>query len=262
MKNKEHIVAVSGGFDPIHIGHLDMIRDAGLYGDKVVVIVNNDNWLMDKKGFVFMPEKERCELIKGLKGVHEVYLTKHKKNDPDRSVCEALKEIKPQVFANGGDRKSIEDVPETKVCHDLRIEMIFNVGGGKVQSSSWLTGKLAAPVVQKPWGFMQTFRQENKWWVKTLTLKPGQRISLQSHEHRGEMWMVVEGEVFVELRNLKTGELDHNSRKAGEFVAFDPEIIHRATNKSNKPATFVEVVYGTKADEADIIRIQDDYGRI
>jgi cytidyltransferase-like protein len=101
------LVAVSGGFDPIHIGHVRMIREARALGDELVVILNNDNWLMAKKGFVFMPEAERQEIIEALEGVSKVVLTKHVENDPDRSVCEALREIHPDIFANGGDRLQI-----------------------------------------------------------------------------------------------------------------------------------------------------------
>lgn len=135
------IIAVSGGFDPIHIGHVRMIREARALGDELVVILNNDNWLMAKKGFVFMPEAERQEIIEALEGVSKVVLTKHVENDPDRSVCEALREIHPDIFANGGDRFA-DNIPEAVLARELNIELVFGIGrGGKVQSSSWLTAK-------------------------------------------------------------------------------------------------------------------------
>lgn len=135
------IVAVSGGFDPIHIGHVRMIREARALGDELVVILNNDNWLMRKKGFVFMPEEERKEIIEALEGVSRVVLTKHIENDPDTSVCGALREIHPDIFANGGDRFA-DNIPEAVLARELNIECVFGVGrGGKVQSSSWLTAK-------------------------------------------------------------------------------------------------------------------------
>lgn len=139
---KEKWVAVSGGFDPIHIGHVRMFERAKKLGDKLVVILNNDNWLMTKKGFVFMNQKERAEIIRALSCVDAVYITRHKKNDSDRSVCFALAALEPDIFANGGDRKNVSDIPEAKVCARLNIKMVFNVGGGKVQSSSWLTDKV------------------------------------------------------------------------------------------------------------------------
>lgn len=133
------IIAVSGGFDPIHIGHIRMIREARALGDELIVILNNDNWLMEKKGFVFMPEEERKEILESIEGVSRVCLTNHTQNDPDRSVCDALREIHPDVFANGGDRFA-DNIPEAILASELGIELVFGVGrGGKVQSSSWLT---------------------------------------------------------------------------------------------------------------------------
>lgn len=133
------LVAVSGGFDPIHIGHVRMIREARALGDELVVILNNDNWLLKKKGFVFMPEAERQEIIEALEGVSRVVLTKHKPDDEDRSVCESLREIHPDIFANGGDRFA-DNIPEAILAKELGIELVFGIGrGGKVQSSSWLT---------------------------------------------------------------------------------------------------------------------------
>lgn len=138
-KNKKPIiVAVSGGFDPIHIGHVRMFQEAKKLGDKLTVILNNDNWLKKKKGFVFMPQKERKEVIEAVKGVDSVVITGHKANPDDMSVCAELAYLKPDIFANGGDRK-LYNIPETAVCRTLGCKMVFNMGrGGKVQSSSRL----------------------------------------------------------------------------------------------------------------------------
>ena len=142
-KGGPRVVAVSGGFDPLHIGHVRMLRAARKLGDRLVVIVNNDHWLRAKKGFVFMPEAERVEIIEAIEGVDEVLLTAHGKDATDRSVCRELGKIRPHVFANGGDRKPSGDpVPEAALCKELDITLVYNVGrGGKMQSSSWLTGK-------------------------------------------------------------------------------------------------------------------------
>lgn len=132
------VVAVSGGFDPIHVGHVRLMQEAKKLGDELVVILNNDNWLRKKKGFVFMPEAERKELIESLHCVDRVVLTKHPENPDDMSVCDALKEIRPNIFVNGGDRTQ-SNIPEVPVCEEIGCQMVFNVGtGGKVQSSSWL----------------------------------------------------------------------------------------------------------------------------
>lgn len=143
MKNQPlKIVAVSGGFDPVHIGHVRLFEEAKALGAKLIVILNNDNWLMKKKGFVFMPENERAEVIAALRVVDEVILTKHGPDPIDMSVCSELRELGPNIFANGGDRK-LDNVPEVAVCDELGCEMVFGVGrGGKVQSSSWLTAKI------------------------------------------------------------------------------------------------------------------------
>jgi cytidyltransferase-like protein len=138
---KKTIVAVSGGFDPIHIGHVRMFENARALGDELVVILNNDNWLKKKKGYAFMPEKERKEVIEALRVVDRVVLSKHGPNPKDMSVVRELRALKPNVFANGGDRKQ-DNVPEVPVCEAIGCVMIFNVGhGGKVQSSSWLIQK-------------------------------------------------------------------------------------------------------------------------
>ena len=141
IKNNEIIVAVSGGWDPIHIGHARLFREAKKLGDKLVVILNNDNWLIKKKGYFFMPQHERKELLEHFASVDKVILTSHTKNTSDMSVCVELKKIKPDIFANGGDRK-LDNIPEANVCRQIGCRMVFNVGqGGKVQSSSWLLEK-------------------------------------------------------------------------------------------------------------------------
>lgn len=133
-------VAVSGGMDPIHIGHIRMILDAAKDGD-VIVILNSDNWLEEKKGYYFMTWEERAEILMAIKGVVKVVPTQDEEDD---TVCNTLKYLKKEYdldyFANGGDR--IESTtPEMKVCEELGIEMLWNVGGGKVQSSSTLVNR-------------------------------------------------------------------------------------------------------------------------
>ena len=136
MKEKP-LIAVSGGFDPVHIGHIRLIRDASRYGD-VLVIINSDEWLERKKGYVFMPYKERAEIMGNIKGVRLVTSV----DDSDGTVCQALKRHKPYAFANGGDRKT-ENTPEMDVCEQLGIQMMWAMGGNdKPQSSSWLVNKL------------------------------------------------------------------------------------------------------------------------
>ena len=125
-------VAVSGGFDPLHVGHVRMFEEARKLGDHLTVILNNDNWLRKKKGFVFMPEAERAEVIRALRCVNQVVITSHDAECADPSVCRELSLLDVDVFANGGDRKE-DNTPELDLCKRMGIEAVFNVGGGKVQ---------------------------------------------------------------------------------------------------------------------------------
>lgn len=130
-------VMVSGGFDPVHIGHIRMILDAAKYGD-VIVIANSDDWLFRKKGFVFMEWSQRAEILASIKGVIKVSGV----DDSDGTVCEAIRRIKPDYFANGGDRKK-HNTPEQDVCDELGIEMLWGVGGeDKANSSSELVERV------------------------------------------------------------------------------------------------------------------------
>lgn len=124
------IVAISGGFDPLHHGHISLIEEAAEHG-KVVVILNSDVWLKRKKGFVFMPYDNRARILLALRDVYNVIPA----DDYDDTVCNTLKQLKPDCFANGGDRTA-QNTPELKLCNDLRIKPLFNVGGSKVESSS------------------------------------------------------------------------------------------------------------------------------
>lgn len=128
--NNGKTIMVSGGFDPIHIGHVRMILEASKQGD-VIVVANSDEWLMRKKGYIFMPWEERAEIIESIRGVLRVESV----DDSDNTVCEAIARIRPDVFANGGDRKG-NNTPEVALCEELGIGLAWNVGGGKIQSSS------------------------------------------------------------------------------------------------------------------------------
>jgi len=135
------VVAVSGGFDPVHAGHIQLFEEAKQLGDELVVILNNDNWLKKKKGFVFITAKERKKIVESIKWVDRIIITKHGKNPRDMSVCAELASLKPDIFANGGDRTR-NNIPEVAACKKINCKMVFNVGrDGKIQSSSWLLKK-------------------------------------------------------------------------------------------------------------------------
>jgi len=134
MNKKTISVAVSGYFDPIHVGHLDYLEHAKKLGDKLIVIVNNNYQCVLKKGKPFMDELDRMRIVKSLHMVDEVFLSV----DSDRSVCKSLEEIKPDIFANGGDRANSE-IPESTICSKYNIQIIDGLGD-KIRSSSSLTG--------------------------------------------------------------------------------------------------------------------------
>ena len=129
MSNEKTIV-ISGGMDPVHIGHVKMIKAAAELG-RVIVVLNSDEWLVRKKGYAFMSFEERKYLLENIKGVSEVSDV----DDSDGTVCEALQRLKPNMFGNGGDRTS-DNTPEKEVCLDIGIRMVWNLGGEKIQSSS------------------------------------------------------------------------------------------------------------------------------
>jgi D-beta-D-heptose 7-phosphate kinase/D-beta-D-heptose 1-phosphate adenosyltransferase len=135
-ENTAHTVTVSGGFDPIHVGHIRMFKDASRFG-RLIVILNSDEWLIRKKGYIFMTFEERKEIIEAFGCVAEV----SEVDDQDLTVCEALGRLCPTFFANGGDRKS-ENVPEVELCDKLGVNLLWNVGGEKIQSSSDLVNSL------------------------------------------------------------------------------------------------------------------------
>ena len=134
MKELNKIVTVSGYFDPLHVGHLEYFEYAKKLGNYLVVIVNNDHQCQLKKGKSFMPENDRVKIVKAIKGVDEVVLSL----DDDRTVCETLAFIRPDIFANGGDRHN-QEIPEAKVCRKYNIELVDGLGN-KIRSSSDLTG--------------------------------------------------------------------------------------------------------------------------
>ncbi|HEX8974838.1 MAG TPA: adenylyltransferase/cytidyltransferase family protein [Patescibacteria group bacterium] len=258
-KKKKVVVAVSGGFDPIHIGHVRMFEEAKKLGTHLLVIINNDNWLRQKKQHIFMSDKERKEVIESLKPVDMVVLTEHKKNPSDMSVCAELVKYKPDIFANGGDRKK-GNIPEVPVCNEIGCKMVFGVGkGGKVQSSSWLLEKYVKKVTDKsenrPWGKFEVYVDDSNHKVKKLTVAPGAKLSLQSHKHRAEHWVVVKGVATI-VNGKKTMTLTEN-----ESTYIPKGVKHQLGNKGKKNLEIIEVQTGDYFGEDDIIRYEDQYGR-
>jgi cytidyltransferase-like protein len=258
-KKKKIVVAVSGGFDPIHIGHVRMFEEAKKLGTHLLVIINNDNWLRNKKQHIFMSDKERKEVIESLKPVDKVVLTGHKKNPTDMSVCAELAKYKPDIFANGGDRKK-GNIPEVPICEEIGCKMVFGVGkGGKVQSSSWLLEKYLKKVTDKsekrPWGKFEVLAEGLNHKVKKIKVAPGASLSLQSHEHRAEHWVVVKGVAKV-INGKKTLALQEN-----ESTYIPAKAKHRLSNPGKKDLEIIEVQTGNYLEEDDIVRYDDIYKR-
>jgi cytidyltransferase-like protein len=138
MKKKPVTVAVSGAFDPIHIGHIRYIREAAKLGDRLVVILNSDEFLLRKKGFIFMPFEDRKEILESIKGVDEVVAS----IDQDQTVSKTLEFIKPDIFAKGGEFVNVNQVPEVETCRIIGCKVVLNVGGGKVRGDRELSWKV------------------------------------------------------------------------------------------------------------------------
>ena len=249
--NKAECIVVSGGFDPVHVGHLRMFKAASALVPNLIVIVNNDNFLIEKKGYIFMPIAERMEIIEGF-GVVDMVV---ESIDTDLTVCKTLewlsKKENVKIFANGGDRDSKDAIPEAEICEQNNITMKFNVGGGKIQSSS----SLVLNETIKPWGSYKTFEKNKGFLVKRITVAPGETLSLQSHKHRSEHWLVASGVATVEC----DGEKIYLNQF--ESISIPLGVKHRLLNESQKFLQIVEVQFGKHLSEEDITRFEDKYKR-
>ncbi|MBN2854185.1 adenylyltransferase/cytidyltransferase family protein [Patescibacteria group bacterium] len=157
LKKKEIIVAVSGYFNPLHVGHLEMIQKSKKLGDKLVAIVNSDFQVNLKGSVPFMSERDRLKIISALRDVDQVFLS----IDKDKTVCKSLLKLKPDIFANGGDRKSLGDVPEYPICQKLGIKMVDGLGR-KIRASSKMIAKAAEAKAEAKAGIKVKAKAKNK----------------------------------------------------------------------------------------------------
>lgn len=133
--SRKKTIMLSGGFDPIHVGHIRMIQEASKFGE-VIVVVNSDAWLLRKKGYCFMDFEDRCEIVRSIEGVKKVLSC----DDTDDTVIDAIIKYKPDIFGNGGDR-FMKNTPEAAICEKYEIETLWGLGGEKIRSSSTIIKK-------------------------------------------------------------------------------------------------------------------------
>ena len=243
------IVLVTGGFDPLHSGHIAYLKAAKQSGDILVVGVNSDDWLERKKGRSFMPITERTTILQNLQMVDAVILF----NDNDGSAIEAIRNVQQMypgdqiIFANGGDRTAV-NIPEMEVND---VIFVFGVGGDdKRNSSSWILEEWKTPKTERPWGYYRILHEVPGTKVKELTVNPGQTLSMQRHSSRAEYWQVSEGRCVVEGEDKRQTSLEtHDS------YHIPTNKWHRLYNPFDQPCRIVEIQYGPNCVEEDIERL-------
>ena len=249
--HNNRIVVVSGGFDPVHTGHILLLNSAKTHGDYLIVGVNSDEWLRRKKGRAFMPWSERSAIVANMKAVDEVMAF----DDIDGSACNLLEKVKayypgfPIIFANGGDRTAV-NIPE------MRIEDIifkFGIGGeNKANSSSWILEEWKHPKTERLWGYYRVLHEGSGYKVKELVIEPGKRLSMQRHFKREEHWYVLKGKCDIQTKYLNISQMvplvENNSYNIGL------EVWHQGQNNTDTDVHILEVQYGTECIEEDIER--------
>lgn len=251
----ETIVLVTGGFDPLHSGHIAYFKAAKELGDHLVVGLNSDEWLTRKKGRPFMDVYERCRIIESLSVVDKVVCYPDADGSSKNTIT-GVRAMYPDatiVFANGGDRTK-ENIPEMDLADD-NLEFAFGVGGeNKANSSSWILDEWKTPKTTRQWGYYRVLHQVPGMKVKELTVDPGKSLSMQRHQHRSEYWIVSEGQCVVHSAlesgyALPTTHLTEHR----DFHIMTGEW-HQLTNPFDKPCRVVEIQYGDKCEEEDIER--------
>lgn len=263
------IVMVTGGFDPIHSGHIAYFNEAKKLGTKLIVGLNSDEWLERKKGKAFMPWNERLNIVNNLQMVDEVFTFM----DDDNSAINFIKQVKAHypfdqlIFANGGDRTA-DNIPEM-VFKD--IDFVFGVGGDdKKNSSSWILTEWKTPKIVRVWGYYRDLHSDGPGVkVKELTVNPNSKLSMQMHDHRSEHWHVTHGIATVNTstgepdtpvwrRNYKTQELTKD-----ETINIPVGTWHQLCNNTDDELRVVEIQHGENCIEEDIIRhgVDPYYGK-
>ena len=251
------VVLVTGGFDPLHSGHIEYFKEAKTLGTKLIVGVNSDEWLTRKKGRPFMPFEERCAIIKELSVVDKVIGF----DDSDDSACQAIFHTMSTntgkiIFANGGDRTNTTTPEYTTYGDHPQVEFAFGVGGkNKANSSSWILDEWKTQRTERDWGYWRVLdhKPEQGYKVKELVIYPGKALSDQKHFKRSEQWMVLEG--VVDMKTEWNGNV--SSLKLiphGMPYEIGKEVWHLASNSGTENAHILEIQWGSECIEEDIER--------
>ena len=249
------ISVVSGGFDPIHSGHINYLKDASSKGEKLIVCLNSDEWLSKKKGKFFMPFEERKIILENLSFVSEVIQFE---DDILGSCINGLKKIQNQypndtiVFCNGGDRE-LDNIPESIIDN---IELEFGVGGiYKKNSSSDILKNWESPSVQRRWGIYKTFFEKKGIKIKELLVSPGSGMSFQKHQYRNEFWFIYEGSCKVFYSESTPDNKKEITLNKDDSFFVKASSWHQITNPSDTICRIIEIQYGSKVSEDDIERL-------
>lgn len=249
------IVLVTGGFDPVHSGHVSYLKAAKELGDNLVVGLNSDDWLARKKGQPFMPFDERLTIVGNLDPVDWVINFDDVDNTAKYAIY-AVREKFPDatiIFANGGDRTH-DNIPEMDV-EDDNIEFVFGVGGNdKKNSSSWILREWKQPKTLRQWGYYRILHDVQGCKVKELTVNPGQSLSMQRHFKRHEFWHVTEGNCILDMTMPSGYALPSMELTTHSEVQIPQGDWHRLSNPYDKPCRIVEIQYGEECNEEDIER--------
>ena len=249
------ISVVSGGFDPIHSGHISYLKDAKSYGEILIVALNSDNWLINKKGQNFLTFKERRIILESLEFVDEVI---DFVDDEMGSCINALKDLKNRypsdeiIFCNGGDRTD-ENIPEMEI---EGISFQFRVGGDdKLNSSSMILKNWKYLKEKRSWGTFYELFQDKNIKLKELIVEPKQGMSFQRHFYRNELWFVSEGSCEVNHSKSLEDETQTIVLNKNDYFHIDVEDWHQITNPNDVECKIIEIQYGEKTEEEDIERL-------
>jgi cytidyltransferase-like protein len=251
------IVIVTGGFDPLHSGHIEYFKAAKALGQYLIVGVNSDEWLMRKKGKPFMNLQERVKIIEMLEVVNEVITF----NDNDNTAIDAINKVKSYwgndhkiIFANGGDRTK-HNIPEMLSHSD--VNYVFGVGGeDKKNSSSWILQEWKAPKTNRTWGYYRVLHESGKEVkVKELTVEPGQKLSMQRHKDRSEHWFVDQGTATVYTLNVSTDFELYGKFTKHQSLHIPVGMWHQLANETTESLKLIEIQYGENCIEEDIERL-------